>query len=266
MPEIANANVSISYSDDGAGPAVVLLHGHTLDRRIWLPVLAPLVDAGLRIIRPDLRGHGRSGRPDVGYHLSHHASDVLAVLDDVGVDRAGVVGFSFGGGVALELALEHAPRVSTLGLIAPVMPDRPFEPAFMDNLREVAKTVRSEGVAAAMAGPWLDSPLFAHSLTKDGIRETVAAITGAFPGAEFLATERDRIERDWTTPDRLGEIDAPTRVMVGSHEMPGFRGYADEAASRIAGASLDVVPDCGHLLPLEEPAAVARMIIDLARF
>ena len=69
MAEVVNDGVTISYADEGSGAMVVLLHGHTLDRRIWLPVLPHLLAAGLRVIRPDLRGHGRSDRPDSGYHV-----------------------------------------------------------------------------------------------------------------------------------------------------------------------------------------------------
>ncbi len=174
-----------------------------------------------------------------------------------------MVGFSFGGGVALEMALTTPGRVAALGLVSTTMPDRPFEPAFMESLREVARAIRSQGVAAAMAGPWASNPLFAHSFTKKGIREAVAAIVKDFPGAEFLATERDRVERDWVVPDRLAEIAAPANVMVGEKEMPGFKAFAEEAAGGIPGATIEVVPDCGHLLPLEAPDAVAAMIIEL---
>ncbi len=263
MPEFTHDQVTISFSDEGAGRPVVLLHGHTLDRRVWLPVVPILLEAGLRVIRPDLRGHGRSTRPDSGYHVSHHSADIVGLLDAVDVDGATVVGFSFGGGVALEMAVTRGSRVAGLGLVAPVMPDRPFEPAFMESLRGVARTIRSEGVAAAMAGPWAANPLFAHSFTRQGVRETVAAIVKDFPGAEFLATGRDRVERAWMLPDRLGEISAPTRVMVGGEEMPGFKAFAEEAAAGIPGATIEVVPDCGHLLPLEAPDAVAKMIIGL---
>lgn len=263
MPEFTRNEITISYTDEGVGRAVVLLHGHTLDRRVWLPVVPQLLDAGLRVIRPDLRGHGRSTRPDSGYHFSHHAADLVGLLDAVGVDRAAIIGFSFGGGVALETAVTHGPRLSAMGLVAPVMPDRPFEPAFMENLRDVARAIRSEGVAEAMAGPWASSPLFAHSFTKDGIREAVTAIVAGFPGAEFLATERDRVDRVWKLPDRLGEIVVPTAVMVGEMEMPGFKAFAEEAAGGISGSTIEVIPDCGHLLPLEAPRAVAKMIIGL---
>ncbi len=263
MPEFTRDEVTISFSDEGSGDPVVLLHGHTLDRRVWDSLMPQLRDAGLRVIRPDLRGHGRSTRPESGYHVCHHSADVVGLLDFIGVDRAAVVGFSFGGGVALETALTSPGRAAALGLVATTMPDRPFEPAFMDSLREVARIIRSRGVAEAMAGPWASNPLFAHSFSKSGVREAVAAIVKDFPGAEFLATERDRIERDWLVPDRLAEIAAPTKVMVGEKEMPGFKAYAEEAAGKIPGATLDVVPDCGHLLPLEAPEAVAKMIVDL---
>jgi len=255
--------VTISYTDEGAGRPVLLVHGHTLDRRIWDPIVPGLLAAGLRVVRPDLRGHGKSTRPGSGYHVSHHAADMVALLDTLGLDRVSIIGFSFGGGVALEMAVIHPARVASIGLVSTTMPDRPFEPAFMDNLREVAGVIRTQGLEAAMAGPWASSPLFASSFAKEGVRETVAAIVKDFPGAEFLATERDRVERGWTIPERLGEIAAPTRVLVGAMEMPGFRAYAEEAADGIPGATLEIVPDCGHLLPLEAPDTVAAMIIGL---
>jgi len=263
MPEITHDSVTISFSDEGSGSAVVLLHGHTLDRRVWDPLMPQLLGAGVRVLRPDLRGHGKSTRPNSGYHVSHHASDVAALLDAVGAESATVIGFSFGGGVALEMALTHGPRVAALGLMAPVMPDRPFEPAFMESLREVARTIRTAGVAEAMVGPWAQNPLFAHSFTRPGIREAVATIVKDFPGAEFLATQRDRVEREWKLPDRLGEIAVPTRVMVGEKEMRGFKAFAEEAVNGIPGAKLEVIPGCGHLLPLEAPDAVVKMILGL---
>jgi pimeloyl-ACP methyl ester carboxylesterase len=263
MPQITNGAVTISFSDDGSGATVLLLHGHTFDRRVWDPAISLVSDAGLRFVRPDLRGHGRSDRPDSGYHVSHHATDVLAVLDSLAVERAAVAGFSFGGGVALELAVSHPDRVAAVGLVATTMPDRPFEDVFMDTLRRVARVVRSDGVKAAMLGPWMESPLFAHSLTKEGISDSIRSMVEDFPGAEFLATERDRVERSWTIPKRLAEISTPTRIMVGEHEMAGFRAYADEAAAEIPGATLEIVPGCGHLLPLEAPDTVAEMIVGL---
>lgn len=265
MPEVINGDVTISYDDQGTGPAVLLIHGHTSDRRTWDPVVPALLDAELRIVRPDLRGHGRSTRPDIGYHLSHHAADMAAVLDGAGVGSAAVVGHSIGGGVALEMAVTLADRVESLVLISPVMPDRPFEPVFMENLREVARVVRSEGVQAAMSGPWLSSPIFEHSFSKPGVREAVTDILRDFPGAEYLATQRDRVEREWSVPNRLSEIGVSAAVIAGDHETPGFRAYAEEAAAGIPNARLELFENCGHLAPLEEPDRVASTIIETVR-
>jgi pimeloyl-ACP methyl ester carboxylesterase len=265
MPEAHNGDVTIYYEDEGSGPAVLLIHGHTMDRRIWDPVMSALLGADLRVLRPDLRGHGRSTRPDFGYHVSHHAADMASVMDHCGAESATVVGYSIGGGVVFEMALTMPERVRGMVLMSPVMPDRPFEPIFMENLREVARVTRSDGLEAAMLGPWAANPLFAHSFTKPGVRDAVLVINRDFPGAEYLATQRDRVERDWTVPDRLHEIAAPTAVIAGECETPGFRGYAEEAAAGIPGATIEFFEDCGHLLPLEEPERVAQTIIDVVQ-
>jgi pimeloyl-ACP methyl ester carboxylesterase len=249
------------YRDEGQGQPLLLIHGHTLDQRIWDQVAADLVGGDQRVIRPDLRGHGRSSRPPKGYHWSHHAADMVAVLDAAGVDRATIVGFSLGGGVAMEMALTTPDRIAGLVLIAPVMPDRPFEKEFMDSLRAVARTARTEGITAAMTGPWLTSPLFTESFAKPGVRERVAEIVRDFPGADYLASERDQVDRDWTVPERLGEIKLPALVISGARDLPGFRAYADEAADKIPGARKVVVPDHGHLLPLEAPEQLVKLML-----
>lgn len=262
MPFTRNENVEIYYEEEGEGRPTLLIHGHTLDRRVWDWVAPELVRSGLRLIRPDLRGHGRSARPDRGYHWRHHAADMSAVLDALGVDRVAVVGYSLGGGVALEMALTMPERVGRLTLLSPVLPDRPFEESFFANLREVARVVRADGVAAAMRGPWLISPLWAGSLDEPRVRQKLEEIVVEFPGAEYLATERDQVDREWTVPDRLGEIEVPTLVMVGEREMAGFRGSAEEIASGIPSARLEVLPDLGHGHLLQSPDLVSRLIIE----
>lgn len=264
MPEATNGDVTLHYEDEGLGRPVLLIHGHTSDRRTWDPVVTALLDADLRVLRPDLRGHGKSTRPDFGYHVSHHASDMAAVIKTAGIDTAMVVGHSIGGAVALEMALTMTNRVDGLVLISPVMPDRPFEPAFMENLREVARVTRQDGIEAAMVGPWASSPIYEHSFSKPGIREAVMAIVREFPGAEYLATQRDSVERNWTVPERLSEINVPTVIFAGDQETPGFRAYAEEAAAGIPGSRLEILKDCGHLVPLEEPGRVADAIIEVA--
>ncbi len=265
MPYVDNDGVRIHYLDEGSGEPMLLIHGHTFDRRIWDDVMPGLLAAGQRVLRPDLRGHGLSDRPQQGYHHSHHAADMAAVLDDAGLTAATIVGYSVGGAVALEMALTMPERVGALVLVAPVLPDRPFEPEFFAVLKEVARTIRAEGVEAAMLGPWLDGALLATSRDAPGIRDKLIPILRDFPGAEYLATARDRVERDWTVPDRLAEITVPTVVLSGEHDLPGFRAWAAEIAAAIPVARLEVVAGRGHLLPLEDPLFAARaMAVDQA--
>jgi pimeloyl-ACP methyl ester carboxylesterase len=265
MPNVTRDDVTLFYLDEGQGDPVLLLHGHTLDHRVWDWVAPALLDRGLRLIRPDLRGHGHSTRPDRGYHWSHHAADMARVLDAVRVDRIAVVGYSLGGGVALEMALTMSRRVDRLVLMSPVLPDRPFEEAFFANLIEVAQVIRSDGVAAAMRGPWMESPLWQGSAVDDHVRQKLDEIVSDFPGAEYLATERDRVDRGWTVPDRLAEIEVPTLVMVGEDEMAGFRGFADEIAAGIPNARLEILRDQGHVHLLQAPDLVAQRILDHLR-
>jgi 3-oxoadipate enol-lactonase len=262
MPYARNDDVEICYEDEGTGRPLLLIHGHTMDRRIWDGLAPRLAAANLRVIRPDLRGHGNSTRPDHGYHWSHHAADMTTVLDAVGVSQAVVVGYSIGGGVALEMAVTVPERVGVMLLLSPVLPDRAFEKAFFTNLREVARVVRSEGVEAAMMGPWMESPLWRGSLSDPAVRAKVTSIVRDFPGAEYLATERDHVARDWSVPDRLGEIEVPTLVIVGEDEMAGFREFAEEAAASIPNARLEVLAGLGHLHLLQAPDVVAQIILD----
>lgn len=262
MAIVKRNDVNIFCRDQGEGRPVLLLHGHTLDHRVFEGLASKIEAAGMRVIRPDLRGHGRSTRPPQGYHWSDHCGDVEAVLDAAGIDRAAIVGFSLGGGIALEMALERPDRVGKLVLMSPVMPDRPFDPEFMANLKAVAAVARTEGIRAAMEGPWTKSPLFAVSLGKPGVLEALSEIVKDFPGAEYLAEARDRVVRDWTVPDRLGEITTDTLVLVGEREMPGFVAFAQEAAAGIPDARLEIIPASGHLLPLEAGDRVAAAILD----
>ncbi len=262
MAHAVNGSVTIFYRDEGEGTPVLLLHGHTLDHRVFDDMMPHLLASGLRVLRPDLRGHGSSSMPEADYRFSDHAADMDAVLKAAGIDSASIVGFSLGGGIALEMALTRPKTVERMVLIDPVMPDRPFEPAFMNNIRQVAKAARTEGIRAAMEGPWAKSPLFAHSLTKPDVREKLAAIVREFPGAEYLAVRRDTPSRAWTVPSHLSEISIPVLVIAGEKDMPGFQAFAQEAANGIPGARLVIIPDCGHLVPLEDPAGLAHLIVD----
>lgn len=261
MTHVERDGLRLYVDDRGSGEPVLLLHGHTFDHRIWEQASPGLMDAGRRVIAPDLRGHGRSTRPDSGYTPAHHAADMLWVLDELGVGSATVVGYSIGGGIALEMAIARPAACAALVLVEPVLPDRPFEPEFFASLKEVAGVVRERGVRDAMLGPWTDCSLFAPSFRRPGVRERFQEIVRDFPGADYLAVRRDTVEREWTVPERLGELEMPTTVVSAEHTLPGFRSWADEIVAAVPRARHEVVPDTGHLLLFEEPEVLTRLIL-----
>lgn len=117
---VVNDGVGIDYDVAGSGPAVVLLHGFPDSRRLWRGQVPALLEAGFTVITPDLRGYGASDKPEGidAYNLLFLASDVSAVLDDAGIERAHVVGHDWGAALGWVMATFMADRVDHLVAMA----------------------------------------------------------------------------------------------------------------------------------------------------
>ncbi len=253
--------VAINVVTEGRGEPVVLLHGHTLDLRVWDDVAAALVGAGYRVVRYDQRGHGATASPPSGYRLGDHAADLSALLRHLGAAPAHVVGLSRGGAIALEHALRDPGAVRSLTLVAPLVPDFPLSPELIDSFRRLARASRSDGVRAAVREHWLSHPLIASAHALPARRAQVEAMVLAFPAGEYFATSRDLPDRDWTVVERLTEIAAPTLVVSGDRDVPDFAAMASLVAERVPGCALEIVTGCGHLVPLERPEALVTAIV-----
>jgi pimeloyl-ACP methyl ester carboxylesterase len=116
MRRIAGDGVSLAVQDEGSGPAVLLLHGFPDSSHVWRHQVAALVEAGMRVVAPDLRGFGESDRPEAveDYALTRSVADMLAVLDALDIERAHVVGHDFGAPIAWVLAALAPERVERL--------------------------------------------------------------------------------------------------------------------------------------------------------
>jgi pimeloyl-ACP methyl ester carboxylesterase len=112
--------VELDVLDEGSGPAVLLLHGFPDSSHLWRHRVPALAGAGLRVIAPDLRGFGASERPErvADYRISRSVADLLAVLDELGVERARVAAHDFGAAVAWVLAALHPERVERLAALS----------------------------------------------------------------------------------------------------------------------------------------------------
>jgi len=261
MPHVSTNDIATFYEGTGRGPPVVLIHGHTLDLRMWDPQVPPLVDAGYRVIRYDVRGHGRSEAPATGYTYQNYSLDLRDLLDRLHIDApAHLVGLSMGGGIALQFAVDHPQRVASLVLVDSAVPGFTYSPEFAQALEELVRVARSEGPRAGLERVWLPHPLF------DGIRrlperfQFVKSMVLEYPAQDYL-DETEYPQSQWQVTDRLSEIRAPTLVLVGELDLPDFRLIAEILAANISTARQEVIADAGHLLNLEQTEAFNRALL-----
>lgn len=141
----------IAYSDYGHGKPVILIHGWPLSREMWEYQLDDLVNAGLRVIKYDRRGFGKSSKPWSGYDYDSLADDLKAVIEQLNLEEVTLVGFSMGGGeVVRYLARNGSERVSKVALISTVLPflvktnDNPegVDQSVFSNIKEQIKNDR----------------------------------------------------------------------------------------------------------------------------
>ena len=247
----------LHYREDGAGDPLVMLHGFSFDHRMWddqVRALAPTY----RVIRPDLRGFGRSPGGDESYS---HAGDLEALLDHLKIDRTILMGLSMGGGAAINFAVLHPERVRALIVIDSSLGGF-VAPALAAAQTRVVDAARSEGIEAARDA-WLALPLFTSALANPRCADRVRAFVADYSGSHWL--------RDSGQPlappalQRLDTIRCPTLVIVGELDTSEFHAIADTLHERIAGSTKAVVAGAGHMANLEAPDAVNRSVIDFLR-
>jgi 3-oxoadipate enol-lactonase len=241
------------------GPVVVLSHSIGTDHRVWDAQVAPLVAAGLRVVRYDHRGHGASPTPPGPYAIGDLGADVLALLDTLEVASASVVGISLGGMVALWLGA-HAPgRVDRL--VACCTSARIDPP---DLWLERAAIARRDGMAALVDSilPRWVTPAFAeaHPEAMARLREVVERT----PGEGYAGCAEAIAAMDQTAD--LRRIRAPTLVVGGGQDVatPAAEHSAPIAAA-IPGARLEMLDAAPHLASVERPDEVTRVVLEHLR-
>jgi pimeloyl-ACP methyl ester carboxylesterase len=122
MPKILANGIQIHYQQMGQGPDLVLIHGITGDLSSWYHTVMPALAKEARVLAYDLRGHGYSDVTPTGYTSAHMAADLTGLLDSLGIERAHLVGHSWGATVALHSAVLYPERVAGLVLADPIPP------------------------------------------------------------------------------------------------------------------------------------------------
>lgn len=242
----AGADKIWAEDSEGSGPVLVLLHEGIADSRMWDP-LWPELTAAFRAIRYDVRGYGRSPAATETHSLLR---DLQTVLDHFGVTSAHVAGCSMGGGTALELALAEPDRVRSLVLLCPGISgyDWPEEPEVAAQFQAAEQTGDEDALVELCVRLWGAAgpdPLVTE-LARSAVR--------AWPSEELQ-------QEDETVFGRLGEVAAPTVIMVGDKDRPPLIASNEEAARRIPGCELIWMPGVDHYPTVREPKLVAETIL-----
>lgn len=229
-----------------AGPPVVLLHALGLSWRMWEPVMAPLA-AGRRVFAYDLRGHGSAGGAGEPFTMDDLAADLIGVLDGLELDRAHVVGLSFGGGIAQTAAVAYAERFASLALLATT--DVPFA-AFPDR----ARAAEAEGMEAQVV-PSLTRWFTPDDLARDecGVRyarEHVRRGDTTAWAASWRAFSELAVE------GRLAGFAAPVLVLSGAADASTTPEIMSAIARRIPAATYAELPGVPHMQTLTRPDLV----------
>jgi pimeloyl-ACP methyl ester carboxylesterase len=259
---------SVNVEERGAGAPVVLVHGLPSNVGDWVEVPGRLAKHGLRSIAYDRVGFGLSSRPepDPGlYTYASNARELGVLLDALRIERATLVGWSYGGGVVIRFATEHPERVSGLVLLASVGPkmaggglmgvflSSPSLLEWVAGVRPLGRAVVSGMVADAFSGEaavpagWVDRT------------RTMLAIEGTL---RSLAFENARDREVALEPE---SIRAPTLVVCGSADELTPLPVSQDLASRIPGARLEVVAGGSHMLPATHGEELAGIIAGFAK-
>jgi len=248
------------YKEEGAGPPVVLIHGVGADSSSW-DEIAPSLALRFRVLRLDLRGHGRSGRIEGACTLDDFVRDVIDVMDAAGAAAADVVGFSLGGLIAQGVALGHPGRVDRLALISAVAGRTDEERA---KVRARLEVLRNEGIEAIMAAAqerWF-TPAFMQA-HPDKVRYRMEQLKRNDPDSYKAAYT---VFSTSDLGERLHGIGHHTLIMTGEHDVGSNTRMARYMHDQIADSELQILPGLRHSVLAEAPEMIsARLLGFLAR-
>jgi 3-oxoadipate enol-lactonase len=239
---------------------VLLLHAGIADSRMWQPQIEALEAAGYRVIAPDLRGFGERRLEPAPFS---NVRDAEAALDGPAV----VVGASLGGRVALELAVHRPDLVERLVLIAPGLPGWEWADDTRAGWAAEEAAYEAGDFETAAEGSvrlWVDGPNRSQEEIDVGFRAAVTGMVLRSYEMQEGAWEAGAREEDVLDPpvsDRLDEIQCPTLVIVGEHDVADMRAIAAHVAESIDDAQLVTVANAAHLPSLERAGEVNSLLL-----
>jgi len=246
----------------GEGPAIALVHAGVCDSRMWDPQWETFRRSH-RVLRYDLRGFGRSPLEAGRYS---HARDLIALLERHGLEPASLVGVSLGGRVTLETAVARPELVDALVLVGPGLPGHGWGDDLAAAWEDEEAALEAGDLDAAVEvnlRTWVDGPRRSPEDVEPRVRTAVAEMQRrAF---ELQLPFEESAEEEPLVPDlaeRLGEVAAPTLVVVGDEDVPDMHAIADRLVAEIPGARRATIAGAAHVPSLERPAEFDELVLD----
>ena len=258
------------YRMEGDGPAILLIHGIAGSSTAWREVM-PALARNYTVIAPDLIGHGRSDKPVGDYSLGAYASGLRDLLRVLGLTRATVVGQSFGGGVAMQLAYQHPEccerlvlvdsgglgrevswllRFMTLPATEYLMPVL-FPSMVRERGNDISRMLHKRGIRMARIGEmWRSYASLTESTNRQSFIRTLRSVID--PGGQTVsALDRLYLAKEFPTLIIWGDCD--TIIPVS---------YAHSAHEVIAGSRLEIIKGSGHFPHVEDPERFLGVLTD----
>jgi pimeloyl-ACP methyl ester carboxylesterase len=250
----------------GEGPPVLLMHGWPQHWYLWREVI-PRLAPHARVIAPDFRGFGWSDGPPSGYEMDQLKRDMLALLDELGVQELSIAGHDWGGFVGCLLALEHPERVKSF-LALNVIPPWPARDRRV--LRDAWRLIYMPLLACPGLGRRLGRAAAARGLRDSGLPDgDVEAFVSRFRGERGRVTERVYGSFLRSLPGFVrgrysaSDLRVPSRLVFGTRDPVLTARAAEDAAAQTELLVLELVPDAGHFVVDEKPELVADRLLAL---
>jgi len=248
--------------DEGSGPCILFVHGFPLDHSMWRAQVDALSHSH-RVIAPDLRGFGATDATEGTVTMERFADDLAELLDALDVhEPVTLCGLSMGGYIAWQFWKRHATRLAALILCDTRAAADSSEVARgrLDTAEKVLKQGRLPLVRAMIPKLFARKTRENHAEMIDDVRQMI----GRAAPLGIAAALRGMADREDARP-YLGQIDVPTLVIVGREDEISPVEEMREMADAMPHAELAVIPDAGHLAPLENPKATNEALLGWLR-
>ncbi len=263
MPQAKSNGIDIYYEVTGSGRPILLISGLGYGLWMWYRMIPGLAEH-FQVIAFDNRGAGKTDKPSGPYSVQMMAADTAGLLDALGVSGATVLGHSMGGFIAQELVLSRPDLVGELVLTATNFGGPNHIPVsqeaiavMMDRSGDPAEVVR-RGIAIACAPNFTEAnPAIVQDLIDYRLGNPV-------PLPQYqaqMAVGLNLLSAELCFESRLEEVQAPTLILFGEHDQVVPPANAELLAQKIANSTIQLLPDAGHMFPIETPDAATSAVI-----